>query len=333
MKNPLDDARYYARLGWPVFPCRPDKRPYTANGFKDATTRLEQIERWWRQHPDALIGAPTGIDFDVLDADPRHGGDRTLSALERDHGVLPPTWIVETPGGRRHAFLSPSPEAPHGANRYGHLLPDRPKVTGLDVRARGGYVILPPSVAEHGEYRWLRGPDDTELATWPAWALRPDTSSNGGPPPVSDVIPHGAQHDTLVSLGGSMRRRGMGEEEIFQALRVTNEARCERPGPDRHIRQIARSLTQYEPEGRAAGAEAATGGRRAAVLAHHARPPQHPPTTVGVRGLDSERCAERRSGLRRGRQGHLHVLADRPVDPRRAAGGSRGEVRERARGR
>ncbi len=36
----------------PVFPCRPDKSPYTRNGFKDASCDVEQIRAWWSQHPE-----------------------------------------------------------------------------------------------------------------------------------------------------------------------------------------------------------------------------------------------------------------------------------------
>ncbi|MDA8348208.1 MAG: bifunctional DNA primase/polymerase, partial [Pseudomonadota bacterium] len=58
--------------GLPVFPCRPDKRPYTEHGFKDATTNLDMIEEWWNRWPEALIGVPTGkaSGLVVLDVDP-----------------------------------------------------------------------------------------------------------------------------------------------------------------------------------------------------------------------------------------------------------------------
>jgi hypothetical protein len=44
--------------------------------------------------------------------------------------------------------------------------------------------------------------------------------------------PHGRQHATLVSFGGSMRRRGAGAEEIFAVLSAMNRLRCKKPGPD-----------------------------------------------------------------------------------------------------
>ena len=45
-------ALQYAELGYPVFPCvSGDKTPQTTHGYKDATTDLDQIDRWWTQKP------------------------------------------------------------------------------------------------------------------------------------------------------------------------------------------------------------------------------------------------------------------------------------------
>ena len=56
----------------PVFPCDNDKRPFTAHGFKDASTDPDVIRRWWTRWPSALIGVPTGIKFCVVDVDLQH---------------------------------------------------------------------------------------------------------------------------------------------------------------------------------------------------------------------------------------------------------------------
>jgi hypothetical protein len=47
------------------------------NGYKDATTDPNQIERWWAKHPQALIGMPTGAHSGVavLDLDKKNGKD------------------------------------------------------------------------------------------------------------------------------------------------------------------------------------------------------------------------------------------------------------------
>jgi hypothetical protein len=68
-----DAALTLAASGLPVFPCRVhNKRPLVAHGFKDASTDGAVIRAWWRRWPIALIGAPTGIKFVVVDIDLQH---------------------------------------------------------------------------------------------------------------------------------------------------------------------------------------------------------------------------------------------------------------------
>src|SRR6516165_7166782 len=57
----LEFAHAYSRRGWHMFPCVPrGKKPLTPNGFKDATTDLSQIEKWWAHWPEANIAIATG---------------------------------------------------------------------------------------------------------------------------------------------------------------------------------------------------------------------------------------------------------------------------------
>ena len=70
------------QFGFPVFPCKQDKSPLTPHGFKDATTDLDIIEKYWNRHPNALIGVPTGgvSDLFVIDIDNGNGktGEETF---------------------------------------------------------------------------------------------------------------------------------------------------------------------------------------------------------------------------------------------------------------
>jgi len=65
---------------------------------------------------------------------------------------------------------------------------------------------------------------------------------------VGGVIPQGERNETLASLAGSMRRRGMSESAILAALKDTNKERCQPPLPDAEVATIARSISRYEPE-------------------------------------------------------------------------------------
>ncbi|MEX5711896.1 bifunctional DNA primase/polymerase [Parafrankia sp. FMc6] len=147
-------ARWYVQhLRWPVFPCVVGtKKPATKNGFKDATLDLAQVDRWWPHGSQAPIGTPTGHTFDAIDIDLYR--DWTGYTDLKAQG-LPPilAWSL-TGGGGFHLLITPNPKLTNGSNLW----------PGVDIRATGGYIVLPPSRHPSGErYRWhfdhTPGPD------------------------------------------------------------------------------------------------------------------------------------------------------------------------------
>jgi hypothetical protein len=167
----LDAALEYASHGTPVFPCNPlDKKPLTAHGFKDASKDENQIRTWWTQWPNAMIGAPTGAASGMwvvdLDLDPvkKLDGKATLQQLLAQRGPIPDTLKTITPRGGEHLIFSwdSSVDIRNSTSKIG---------PGIDVRANGGYVCLPPSKsANGGEYRWVPG-GPKQAAPAPAWLI------------------------------------------------------------------------------------------------------------------------------------------------------------------
>ena len=108
----LRPALNYASRGIPVFPCRPDKKPYTEHGFHDASTDRETLVCWWVKIPDALIGMPTGaaskqIALD-LDRDPVRGidGESAFAAIMGERHAPPiETRTHRTPRGGQHCLF------------------------------------------------------------------------------------------------------------------------------------------------------------------------------------------------------------------------------------
>lgn len=111
----LTAALGYAAKGLPVFPVNPrTKKPYlqtpkgSKGGFHQATTDTKQIEDWWRQYPDAMIGVPTGersgfwISDEDIDQKKGIDGCAELAKLIAQNGPLPPTRVCITPRGGRH---------------------------------------------------------------------------------------------------------------------------------------------------------------------------------------------------------------------------------------
>ena len=60
-------------------------------------------------------------------------------------------------------------------------------------------------------------------------------------------IREGERHQTLVSLGGTLRKRGMSPESIEAALLAENATRCQPPMSEDEVRKIADAIGKYDP--------------------------------------------------------------------------------------
>jgi hypothetical protein len=58
-------------------------------------------------------------------------------------------------------------------------------------------------------------------------------------------IPDGERNVTLTSIAGLYRDMGMSPNEVYAALLVANEERCDPPLPDPEVERIARSIASY----------------------------------------------------------------------------------------
>ncbi|MFE2132265.1 bifunctional DNA primase/polymerase [Streptomyces sp. NPDC059466] len=213
-------AAAYAAAGIKVFRVRRNKAPYancprcdkqsslyiqhrpegcqcgvpTCHGFWAATTDPTLIHRWWKEEPDANIGAPCKINgWAVLDVDPRNGGTKSLQALENRVGVLPGTTMQVTGGDGLH-MLYRSP---------GYDLPGEP-FPGIDFK-HNGYILLAPSLhASGGRYQWAGGPEFFPPTTaWPA-ALLPRKERPAAP------VARPAVRSRFVIPGGRTQGRPRG---------------------------------------------------------------------------------------------------------------------------
>lgn len=166
-------ALQFQQLGYPVFPLgRLSKRPHKmlgpSGGFKHASRRWSDVDRWWSQDRLAGVGVPTGMGSGlvVVDLDIKRGEDgrAQMSAFMEQNRLSwngePP--IVATPSGGYHLWLRIPPIT----------LPSRTSILpGVDIKADGGYVVVPPSMTEvvfaphSGDrggvarlpYRWVSG--------------------------------------------------------------------------------------------------------------------------------------------------------------------------------
>jgi hypothetical protein len=153
-RSALSAALDLAMRGMVCFPCQANKAPACATGFKAATSDPATLRKLWQRHPGPLIGVPTGEvnGFDVLDVDPRHGGDAWLA---QHRGWLPITRTHTTRSGGLHFAFQHAPGLRCSA---GKIAP------GVDVRADGGFAIWWPAAG-------FPVTIDAPVAHWPSCLL------------------------------------------------------------------------------------------------------------------------------------------------------------------
>jgi DNA-binding MarR family transcriptional regulator len=183
VKSDLDIARQLARWGVPLFLAQPDRDQHGQwrSGGGHRSTGYWLPKRWQhtvpdpavvdRWNPGAALCAVMGRVVDLLDTDPRHGGDVTRQEL-MDAGSWPTVyWQASTPSDGLHDFV-----ATMGVSSRDNVRP------GLDVKAGKageghGFAFIAPTVkmskttGELRAYRWILPPttmpttgDDTVLA-------------------------------------------------------------------------------------------------------------------------------------------------------------------------
>jgi hypothetical protein len=158
----LDWALFYISLGLAVFPVAANKRPVgslTPHGCKDASRDESVIHEWWSKRPHADVALAIDVDMVVADCD-EAAGQHGIADLERLAGssVLElGAACCSTVSGGVHVYF-----AAHGRRYTNRRIPG----TAIDVKAFGGYVVLPG----HANGRiWLKPLTDAPLPPAPSW--------------------------------------------------------------------------------------------------------------------------------------------------------------------
>ncbi|CAK9014595.1 Prim-Pol domain-containing protein, partial [Durusdinium trenchii] len=249
----LQEAIRLAELGYPVFPLEPErKEPWKGSrGCNDATTDEDQIAEWHDQNPRCNFAVATSgllvIDVDPLDS---REANPWVAAHEATLRGCPTTI---TPRDGRHFWF----RQPAGANL---TIGAGDIADHVDHRGTGGYVVVPPSYVDDGKsrgrYQWLPGCDldctPDALPECPHWiidaieARKTERQRQESEP--GEIIPERQRNSTLTRIAGYMRRGGLTESEILATLRRVNIERVRPPLDDAELRQIAWSVSRYEPD-------------------------------------------------------------------------------------
>lgn len=237
-----------ARRGGRLFPVKAHgKLPLIADWPSKASSESAVLEAWAREYPGCNWGMTTGQPSGVfvIDVDGA-SGRAAVAELGRQGLPFPATLTVTTgraDGGEHRYFRMPSGVDIHN-DQSGRIGPH------IDVRGTGGFVVCPPSIHPSGAgYRFVD--PSAAIADAPEWVIArltarqitPTSTAQAGP----QTVAAGSRTNALVSLAGTMQRRGMSPEAIEAALLAENAAKCSPPLPEAKVRSIARDIPARYP--------------------------------------------------------------------------------------
>jgi hypothetical protein len=187
----------------------PGKHPIDRGWQAAATTKAERIKDWGRVHRGCNFGIH-GDDLVTVDVDPRNGG--SLDQVPERLQSTP--WAVRTGGDGVHLSFVPN----------GQSVPSRKVRTGIDLKARGGFVVAPGSRHVSGRrYEWVFRPRSRESletrGTWPAeWLWPQEAPEDDATSPrsrLTDLLNNppqfegdkGGREDWLAKVAGHYAKR------------------------------------------------------------------------------------------------------------------------------
>ena len=239
----------YAKRGLAVFPLAENSKvPCIAEGFKKATTDLEQIRAWWEYRPHCNIGIATGgmsgglvvIDCDYDEAR-GEDGMQSVRSHEASEGPFPDGACVSTPRGGEHLyFIADEPfDCSTNADK------------GVDIRGDGGYVVAPPSVHPNGGvYEWDMHIDDYGIPKADKSVLsfirKLQAARKGEPFKLPDEIKQGERNDVLFKLACSMQSKGDDDDVIHAYCIAVNQARCRPPMSNSEVDTVVSQALKYQ---------------------------------------------------------------------------------------
>lgn len=233
----VDRVLEYVNLGWSILPVRPDdKRPYMTNWLQYQKTKADRnlVTSWFSSLSNAGVGLVTGRISGVVVLDVEHDCPIPIEDILRKY---PTGMISKSGGGGRHLFYN----YPRGVGR----ISNRVRIfEGADLRADGGFIVLPPTLhPSGGRYEWLsRGP----MGAFPRELLdmqsRPKVQEGDGW--ITEAlrgVSEGGRNDTCARLAGYFFKKGV-NSDIVEALLLEWNEKNDPPLPIKEVRTTIKSI-------------------------------------------------------------------------------------------
>lgn len=236
MNSVLAQANEYIDQGWSILPVKPsEKRPYMTNWLQYQHTRAtkEMADSWFTSLTGAGVGMVTGRISGVVVLDVESYCSIPIDELLRRY---PTQMISRTGTGGYHLFYLYPNGVSKIANRVGIF-------EGADIRADGGFIVLPPTRHPNGKlYEWVKkGP----LGVFPKALLdiqsQPKVQGDGWITEALRGVSEGGRNDACARLAGYFFHKGL-NADIVEALLTEWNERNDPPLPMREIRTTIKSI-------------------------------------------------------------------------------------------
>lgn len=231
----LEEALKCYNNGWSVLPVKPhEKRPFMTNWLQYTKQRPTptNIKSWFKDLKGAGLGAVTGKISNIVVIDVEHDSPYKLEQLLKKY---PTSLISKTGSGGYHLFYQYPQNRGRIANRVRML-------DGVDLRADGGFIVLPPTVhACGGKYEWLQY---GVPGKFPEELLQLESQSTTGDNWITDIykgVAEGGRNQAAASLAGYFYKKGLPKDIIEMLMFEWNE-KNDPPLPTQEIHTVINSI-------------------------------------------------------------------------------------------
>jgi hypothetical protein len=244
-------AHNYVKLGWSIFPIEPNGKKPLVKWEKCQKERAteDQVKKWWAKYPNANIGIVTGTisDIIVIDIDSAKGQEEYTVKLGEFHNTI--SQKTGKPNARQLFFKHPKDRKYHNRARL---------FLDVDVRADGGYVVVPPSVHPNGTvYQWIINPvemglndlldlpEDIKTQLISKTDKKPD-HIEGWVQEALMGVKEGQRNDVCTRLAGYYLRAFEGDKEQVEILLQSWNERNAPPMDWKEVRTVIESVAKRE---------------------------------------------------------------------------------------
>ena len=236
MNSILKQANEYIDQGWSILPVKPsEKRPYMTNWlqYQHVKATKDMAENWFTSLTGAGVGMVTGRISGVVVLDIESYCRIPIEELLRRY---PTQMVSRTGSGGYHLFYIYPNDVPKIANRVGIF-------EGADIRADGGFIVLPPTRHPNGkQYEWVK---TGFPGMFPKALLdiqsQPKAQGDGWITEALRGVSEGGRNDACARLAGYFFHKGLNADIVEALLSEWNE-RNDPPLPMREVRTTIKSI-------------------------------------------------------------------------------------------